>query len=341
MEPRDRHATLGIRGGGDDTGLNRANPRLNGGVFHRGKRFTANAAFGFSRQSVAFTQFGLTLPPAGSVILPNNTVILPDNTVATLDDFGTISNEDATQNNLDLRGGVTFTIDPLNRLSLAASGNIVRFSNNATELEDATSLGTTVGWEHDLTQRTSTDLSFGIRTFEVDDDENTESLSFTTTGGINTQLTPRLTFGLDSGVTVTDIQRDSPGRDETPIGFTGGLQLDYRLADTQFALVANQGFEPSSLGEVQTRSTVGLSIGHSINSRSQLSLSASYSRQVSADNSNDTARQLLALSPGYSIDLTPDWRAQMGYTLRLRDDNGFATSNNFFLAISRTFDLLR
>lgn len=331
-------------GSGDDTGLNGADPRANGGVSHQGKRFSANAAFGFSRQSVASTQFGLAALPEGSVVLPDDTVILPDDTLATLDDFGTISNEDAIQTSLNLRSGITFNLDPLNRLSLSASGSIVRFSGDAGELEDSTSYGTTVSWEHDLTERTSTDLSFGVQRFTTDDTENTESLTFTATGGFDTQLTPRLTFGLDAGFTVADIERDPPGRDDTPVGFTGGLRLGWQLAaDTQFSLAANQGFEPSSLGELQARSTVALSIGHSINSRSRLSLSASYSRQTSADNSDNTdVRQLFVLSPGYTIDLSPDWQARVGYTLRLRDeDAGFATSSNLFLTISRSFDLLR
>lgn len=329
-------------GPGNDTNLDSANPRVNGGVFHQGKRFTANAAFGFSRQSVAFTQFGLTLPPAGSVILPDNTVILPDETVATLDDFDTISNEDAKRNSLDLRGGLTFMVDSLNRLSLSAAGRTVRFSNDAKELEDTTSYRTAIHWAHDLTQRTSTELSFGVSHFKVDDNENTESLSFSTTGGINTKVNPRLTFGFDAGFTVADIQRDSPGRDETPVGFNGSLEVAYELADTNFSLTANHDFEPSTLGELQARSTVGFGVEHSINSRSQVSLSASYSRQVSADNSNDTDRQLFALSPGYSVDITPTWRARAGYTFRLSDvDSGSAISNNFFLSISRTFDLLR
>jgi hypothetical protein len=168
-------------------------------------------------------------------------------------------------------------------------------------------------------------------------------LTFTTTGGLETQLNPRLTMGFDAGFNVADIERDSPERDDTAIGFNGGLHFNYQLAaDTQISLVADQGFEPSSLGELQNRTTIGLSIGHSINSRSRFTLSTSYSRQVSADNSNDTDRQLFVLGPSYSIDLTPDWRARMGYTLRLRDEDAdLAVSNNFFLTLSRSFNLLR
>ena len=307
-------------GSGDDTGLDGADPRVNGGVFHQGKRFTADATFRFSRTSVAFTQFGG-------------------------EDFDTITDENATRTRFDLRGGATFNLDPLNRLSLSASGTLERFSNeDGSDLEPNDSYGTTVSWEHDLTKRTSTDLSLELRRFTVDDAENFESLTLTTTGGLDTQLTPRLTFGFDAGFNVANIKRDPPGRDDTPVGFNGGLRLDGQLAaDTQFSLEANHGFEPSSLGELQTRSTVGLSIGHSINSRARLSLSASYSRQVSADNSNDTDNsQLFVLSPSYTIDLTPDWQVRTGYTFRLRDeDAGLATSNSFFVSINRSFDLLR
>jgi hypothetical protein len=219
----------------------------------------------------------------------------------------------------------------------------VRFSGDSGELEDNTSFGGGVSWAHDLTMRTSTSLSFRLWHFTVDDDVNTESLTFTTTGGLDTQLTPRLTFGFDAGFNVADIKRDPPERDDTPVGFTGGLRLGWQLAaDTQFSLRANQGFAPSSLGGVQSRSTVGGSIEHSINNRSQLSLSTSYSRQTAADTSINDDRQLFVLSPSYTIDLSPDWRAQMSYTLRLRDeDTEFATSHNFFVSIIRSFDLLR
>lgn len=331
-------------GKGDDSGLNTSDPRLNGGVRHEGKRYSANAGFGFSRQSVAFTQFGTTPLPDGSIVLPDGAVILPDDTVGLIDDFETITNDNATETKFNLRSGVTFNLDPINRLSLSASGAVVRFSGDATELEDSTRYGTNVSWAHDLTELTSSNLSFGISQFTVDDVENTESLTLRTAAGFDTQLTPRLNFGFDAGVNVADISRDPPGHDQTTTGFTGSLQLGWQLADTSFSLSARQGFEPSSIGELQSRSTAGLSVEHSINSRSQVSLSASYSRQTSAGSSSESnaERQLFALSPGYSIDLSPDWRAKMGYTLRLRDDkSGFATSNNIFVSISRSFDLLR
>jgi hypothetical protein len=271
-------------------------------------------------------------------------VILPDDTVALLDDFETITNDNATRTSFNLRSGVTFNIDPQNRLSLSASGAVVNFSKNATELEDSINYGTSLSWGHDLTEVTSTNLTVGVRRFSVDDVENTESMTLNATAGFDTQLSPRMTFGLDAGISAADINRDPPGSDDSTIGFTGALRLGWNLADTSFSLSASQGFEPSTIGELQTRSTVGLSVGHSINSRSQLSLAASYSRQTTAGSSlgSDTERQLFALSPGYSIDLSPDWRAQMGYTLRMRDEkSGFATSNNIFFSISRSFDLLR
>jgi hypothetical protein len=322
-------------GSGDDTGLDRADPRATGQVVHQGKRFRAGARFQFTRASVASTQFGLARPPA------TGAEILPDDTEATFDDLGTISNDDAIETILNLRSGVIFDLDPLNRLSLDAFGRRESFSGNVTELADVNVYGTVVGWEHDITERTNTDLSFRLQRLTADDLENTDILGLTATGGFDTVLTPRLTFGLDAGFSVADIERDPPGRDETPFGFAGGLEVAYQLADTQLSFEAKHGLEASALDDLQERTIVGFLIEHAVNYRSRLSLLTSYSRQVPIDDSTNNRRELFVLSPDYSIDLTPNWRARMGYILRLGDDSGLATSNNLFIEINRSFDLLR
>jgi hypothetical protein len=330
-------------GEGDDSGLNRSDPRVSGGVIHRGKRFTANAAFNFVRTSVAFAQFGLAPLPEGSVVLPGGVVLLPDATLVPVDEFETISREDATLNRLNVRGGLTLSLDPRNRISASASGARTRFSDDTVELVPTTTYGTTVRLEHDLTKRTETALSLGLRHFTADDVVNTESLAFTATGGFDTNLTPRLSFGLDAGVSLIDFRQDPPGSDDNSVTFAGGLRLDWALADTRFALSATQSVEPSSLGELQSRSTAGLAVSHSINRRSELSLVSSYSRQARTGGGvgPDTDRQLFVLGPTYKINLTPDWRLSIGYRFRLSDqEDGLATSNNVFIGLSRSFDLI-
>ncbi len=330
-------------GEGDDTGLDRSDPRLSGGLVHRGKRFSANMAFSFVRTSVAFAQFGLDPLPSGAVALPGGVVLLPDNTIVPLEEFETISSEDATLNRVSAQGGLTYSVDPRNRVSFSASGAVTRFSEDTIDLVPTTTYGTTVDWERDLTRRTATTLSLGLRHFTADDVFNTESLAFTATGGFDTELTPRLSFGLDAGVSLIDFRQDSPGSDDFSVGFEGGLSVDWASADTRFSLSARQGVEPSSLGELQSRSTVGLSIGHSINRRSDVSLASSFSRQVSAggDVGLDTERYLFVLAPTYGIDLTSRWRLATGYQFRLSDqDEGLASSHNVFVSVSRSFDLI-
>lgn len=330
-------------GEGDDTGLDRSDPRISTGVVHRGKRYTANAAFSYVRTSQAFAQFGLAPLPEGAVPLPGGVVLLPDGSVSPIEEFATISNEDATLNRYTARGGLTYSIDPRNRVSASASSSLTRFSEETGELVDNTNYGGTVAWERDLTPRTQSELSFGLQHFTADDAVSTETLAFTATAGFNSELTPRLTFGLDAGASLIDLSQDPPGSDDLSVDFAGGLRVDWEAPDTRFSLSARHSVEPSSLGELQSRTTVGLSAGHSINERSDLSLVSSFSRQVSTgqDLGLDDDRYLLVLGPTYGIDLTSRWRLSMGYRLRLADqEGGLATSHNVFVGVSRSFDLI-
>ena len=330
-------------GGGDDTGLDRSDPRLSSGVVHRGKRYTASAAFSYLRTSQAFAQFGLGPLPEGSERLPGGVVLLPDGTLSPLEEFATISDEDATLNRYNARGGLTYSIDPRNRVSASASSSLTRFSEETIELVDTTSYGATVAWQRDLTRRTETELSLGLQHFTADDVVNTETLAFTATGGFSTELTPRLTLGIYAGGTLIDFGQDPPGSDDLSADFAGGLRVNWAVPDTRFSLSVRHSVEPSSLGELQSRTTLGLSAGHSINERSDLSLMSSFSRQVSAggDVGLDEDRHLFVLGPTYGLDLTSRWRLSMGYRFRLADqDDGLATSHNVFLGVSRSFDLI-
>jgi hypothetical protein len=70
---------------------------------------------------------------------------------------------------------------------------------------------------------------------------------------------------------------------------------------------------------------------------------SSYSRQARTGGGvgPDTDRQLFVLGPTYKINLTPDWRLSIGYRFRLSDqEDGLATSNNVFIGLSRSFDLI-
>lgn len=337
-------ARLSVFGGkGDDTGLDRSDPRLSAGVVHRGKDYTANAAFNFLRTSVAFAQFGLAPLPEGAVPLPGGVVLLPDGSISLIEEFATISDEDATLNRFNARGGATYSLDPRNRVSASAFGSLTRYSGDSGELVPNTTYGADLAWERDLTRRTEAALRVGVQRFTADDVTDTVSRTFTATAGFDTELTPRLSFGLDAGLSLVDFSQDPPGSDDTSVQFAGGLRVNWALADTRFSLTASQSVEPSSLGELQSRSTVGLSVAHSINERSDLALISSFSRQVSAggDAGLDEARNLFVLGPTYGIDLTSRWRLSMGYQFRLSDQEaGLATSHNVFLGLSRSFDLI-
>lgn len=330
-------------GDGEDAGLNRADPSLAGDVIHRAKDFSANAAFEFTRQPVAFTQFGIELPSDGTSLLPDGSVERPDGTVALGSDFATVTQEEAVQTDVRFAGGFSVPLNTRNRVSASANGALVRFSEDIEELAANTSFGVQIGWARDLTKLTATDFSVTVSRFTVDDAQDTRSTTVSFNGGFSTRLTPQLDLTANTGVALVRNNSDARGSGDTDVEAIGGLALGWRNDKTQMSLLISHGVETSSLGELQNRTTLALGAGYLMNSTSRLALNTSYSRQVSSGGfaGNGTNRQLFVLSPSYARDLDRNWTMQAGYALRLSDEEtGFAASNNLFLSFSRSFDLL-
>jgi hypothetical protein len=330
-------------GPGDKAGLNRTDPTLGGGFYHRGVRYSSTGAFGYNRTSVAFAQFGLSPLPTGAVIFPDGTVLLPDNTVVPLQDFETITNQTATRTLVTARAGVTLFLDPLNQLSFSGSGAVVRFSGDSGTLVPTNTYGGTITWGHNISARTLSTVQVQIQRFTADDSFNTESMTYSATGGLETHVTDRLLFGFDAGLSATDTNQSNGPVNGTNVGFAGGARVAYDLSDTTLSFRVRQSVVPSSLGELQNQTGAVFGIVHNINDRSRIGLAASYARQVSVGNVsiNQQNRQIFTLGPTYTIDLSPDWQAEIGYLFRLQDEqSSIATSNNFFFQVTRSFDLL-
>jgi len=330
----------GFVGSSDKAGLNSSDPDFRGTVRHKGKNFTARAVVSYKRRPVTFTQFGLDPLPDGSLFLPDGTILLPDGSVTDISDFETITRADATRSRINAQGSTTLFLDSVNSLSFSAFGEVIRFSGDTGELVPNTNIGVGVSWGHSFSPLTSANFNVGVSRFTTDETPKLESISYSATGGIVTELSPQLDFHASAGVTFSDSER--PGfSDNTSVGFNGDALLQYTLSDTTFSLTAKQKVSPSSLGELQNVTTFGAGVGHQINSRSNVGLWVSYSRQKSTVEDGTENRQFFAVSPNYSMDLTEDWKATVGYVFRLSDiESDLETSNNFFVTISRSFDLL-
>ena len=315
-------ANVGFFAGDDGTdSSNRLNPNFAAAVAHNGKYVDTGASFAFDMQPTAFTQF---------------------------DETG-ITEGDATQVSVRLAADAAYALDPRNRLSVGGSGRVIRFTQGTTTLEPTTSYGANLAWTRSLSAATQASLAFGGRRFTAKSPEDPDSLTFDLSGGVGHLVNRRLSFDASLGVTATRTERTLLGERDTEfsLGALGGLEVAWApAADTQLVLALSHGLEPSSLGELQTTTALGLGLQHAVNSWTDAGVDVLVQRQSSGGGfengtGTDTDRTYASIAPSLAFSLTPDWALRAGYALGLEREAGSdAVSNRVFLTLTRQFDIL-
>ena len=126
------------------------------------------------------------------------------------------------------------------------------------------------------------------------------------------------------------------------------IALTYLLSRaTTVSLTAAQAVVPTTFGALQKSDSVGLTLIHNINQRSNLSLSGSFSFVPAAPGGNSVfggqsgESEFLSASINYGYSLTREWRTNLSYTYRQRnDDSGTVRSSTVLFSLSRDFALL-
>lgn len=309
-------------GPGDTDGLNGlSDPRITGGVTHRGDDRSLGADFGFVRRPVGFTQ---------------------------VDETGRTDGE-ATETAASLGGFWSRELDARNSLSLRADVSVRRFSDDDDELTPSTSYGVTGRWTRRLDARTAAGASLGVTLFEQDGDPtDTDSTVVRAGVSLDRRVSPRSGFSLDLGLSratveeTTDLGPVTLTEERSSLGFSGSAGFDWRGPRTAFGFTASQALESSADGGLDQTSRLAASLRRSLTRRASAGLVADASRRVAEDDDDDEVVWFLSVGPRLDIDLTRDWSAGMGVRLRLReDDDGTANAAGVFFELSRPFVLNR
>ena len=123
--------------------------------------------------------------------------------------------------------------------------------------------------------------------------------------------------------------------------------LTYQLLKTtRLSLTAAQAVVPLTTGQLQKSDAIGLTLTHDINSLSNLAFSTQFSF-IPATSGNSVfggqsgESEFFSASINYSYRLTREWRTNLSYTYRQRnDETGIARSSTVLFALSRDFTLL-
>jgi len=253
-------------------------------------------------------------------------------------------------------GGLTHDLSRADSITWTAHATSVSYTDpNQFPFVDVV---TTAAWQHSVSSTTTLNNFVSFDWFSQDNPEQSQRLFWKLMSGINSRITPRLTFAGHVGIGFVNSYQTNPAQVTIPsaafvpqVGAANSILADvsftYRLLKmTTVSLIAAQAVVPTSFGQLQKNETVGLTLTHAINHLSNVSFSANFSHVPAAPSGSlfsgqSSSSNFLSAAAVYSYQLTRDWRTNLSYTYRQRDDNsGTARSSTVLFSLSRDLNLL-
>jgi hypothetical protein len=246
-------------------------------------------------------------------------------------------------------GSVTHQVSRTDSIQWLAHAKTVTFSSsNGTPYWDFTTGGI---WKHAFSRTTEWTTSVNFDWFTADDPANSERVFWQIMTGLKSQLSQRLTFTGAVGVGLVNAWHNGQVQSTNSFitappqfqagaasSFLANADLTYQLLkNTSVSLTAARSITPTVLGQLQESSAIGFIVHHDINHLSNLTLSASYSHSKLAGVPYD----FFTASASYGYKLTRDWRTNLSYTFRQRDDDiGTATSHMVTFGVVKDLSIM-
>ena len=307
-------------GPGSDEETNTVTESINTGLDIPGPTYGVGLSGSFSRRDATFT--------------------------STLEDFEELGVITVQTNRISFSaaGNVNVDINSTNSLNFAANARTVDFDATGSNLTPFVDYGFSTGWSTKVSGETTGTLGASVSMFEADNDENTETVTYSATGSVTTDINERLTLIGLVGLNIIDSTQTVGGVSvtSTSIGPLFDVGLSYTLGVTDFSASVSQNVSSSALGDLRERRTYRMGLGHQVNSRESFRVQASYSTQDTVSDSGGTAQTtFISVAPTYTVSFTRYWTFSFGYQFRYQDDeDGSAMSNKVFGTLSREIALL-
>lgn len=280
--------------------------------------------------------------------------------LALLNELGVSAPVTGAIDTLAVSGGIDRSLSALDTLNLSARTTQTSYepSSSGLPFTDTSANGT---WRHRLNPIASLTASSEVELLDYSNSFNTKLTILRNQIGVDATLSPLLSFRGQAGPIYIQTERGvvtTGGRtlpnSRAATGWIGDATLTYKmLKNTTLTLTASQSTGPSIVGSLFTNDAIMLGLIHTINTRSTLSFSASFTRQTST-----TSTDLVSTSATYSYNFTREWTAQLSYRYLHRFASagsvivdpltgtptvsgvGPASSNSILAVISRNFTVL-
>ena len=244
--------------------------------------------------------------------------------LALLNDLGVISPATGFLDRVTATGGIDRAFNARDTVSLFATSSRTYYepSSGGTAFTDTLARGS---WRHGVSSTTGLSLSSEAEHLAYDNASSTQIDIFRNQIGIDTALSPLLSFKGNVGAAylVTDrgVSTSAIGgvTSNTPIGSTaldwiGDAILTYKFLKTAtLSVVASQSVGPSIVGSLIKRDSVSASVNYLINSRENLTISASGNRQIAT-----TTTDYASISATYGYNPIRDISLQFTYRYQHR-----------------------
>ena len=267
-----------------------------------------------------------------------------------------VSSGHGSTNTYSVNGGVTRDLGRNDSISWTTNASTASFTDpTQSPYDDVTTMAS---WNHNLSQTTTLLNSVSFDWFSEDNSVKSQRLFWKFMTGLQSKLSSRLTFTGHVGLAFVNSYQNGGAQPIIPTGsfqpqvgagngWLGDVALSYQLLkNTNVSLTAAQAISPLLTGQMQLSDTVGLSLNHKINTASNLTFSTQFSYLPATSNSSFASNQtsasdFLSASVAYGYQLTREWRTNLSYTYRQRnDDTGLARSSTILFALSRDFTVM-
>lgn len=239
---------------------------------------------------------------------------------ALLGELGVVTPTRGFLDSLTFSGGIDRSLSALDTVSLSARSTRVTYepSSGGTPLTDTSARGS---WRHKLSSVTAINVSSDVELLDFENATNTHIQIYRNQVGFDSTLSPVLSLRgnigaiyilTEGGSNPLATAGTSPLNGSTSSGLVdwiGDAVLTYRvLKNTTLAVTASQSVSSSVVGSLSKRDSITASLNHTINSKSSLSFSGSFTRSITTVTSD-----FASASVTYGYTIMPSLTAQLTY----------------------------
>jgi hypothetical protein len=238
------------------------------------------------------------------------------------DDVFTLVSDTGTRRNYGGSATLRYTASRLDTFTLSAGFSRVDYTVSSSSLAPRTSKNIGLTWSRPLSSITRASLRGSLSWFDAENATNTSSLSSSLNATLRHSLSSYATFSTGVGVARTETERDTTtGRTTTEnTNYTANAAFRLQGRDSTLSLGLNQSLNPTTDGDIVTRTNLTLGFSQSVSRDTRIGLNAAAYRQTDLEGSSGSEETRFTAGASLSQTLTPRARMSLRANASRRTD---------------------